>query len=154
MQPYPYVITISSEKGGGGKTTLACNLAVYLRALRESLPVTILSFDNHFTIDRMFALEGQKLHGTVREMLEGQPAGALAHTGQYGVGYIPSSTAERLTPLLERFRDPRTLAGGAPGRSRAPRSGPGGRALPRRAPRAGPHPRHGRAVLNVVGQEK
>ncbi|KAA0888963.1 ParA family protein [Oryzomonas rubra] len=111
MQPYPYVITISSEKGGVGKTTLACNLAVYLRALRESLPVTILSFDNHFTIDRMFALEGQKLHGTVREMLEGQPAGALAHTGQYGVGYIPSSTAERLNPLLERFRDPRTLAG-------------------------------------------
>ncbi|QEM67474.1 ParA family protein [Geobacter sp. FeAm09] len=111
MQPYPYIITISSEKGGVGKTTLACNLAVYLRALRESLPVTVLSFDNHFTIDRMFGLEGQKVRGTVREMLEGEPAGALAHTGQYGIDYIPSSTAERLSPLLERFQDPWTLAG-------------------------------------------
>jgi cellulose biosynthesis protein BcsQ len=107
MQQYPYTITISSEKGGVGKTTLACNLAVYLKAMRDNLPVTILSFDNHFTIDRMFALDGQEPTGSVLEMLEGEPAGDLVRSGQYGVGYIPSST--RLSGLHARFKDPLTL---------------------------------------------
>ena len=89
MQSYPYIVTISSEKGGVGKTTLATNLAVYLKALREELPVTILSFDNHFTIDRMFELKGQPLKGTVHDMLMGAGAAGIIHTGQYGVGYIP-----------------------------------------------------------------
>jgi len=107
MQQYPYVITISSEKGGVGKTTLASNLAVYLKAMRDDLPVTILSFDNHFTIDRMFELKGQKLHGTVHEMLQGVQARELVHTGQYCIGYIPSST--ELSDIHERFKGPMTL---------------------------------------------
>ncbi|MCK4508224.1 MAG: P-loop NTPase, partial [Desulfuromonadales bacterium] len=49
----PYIVTISSEKGGVGKTTLATNLAIYLKALHEDLPVTLLSFDNHFSVDQM-----------------------------------------------------------------------------------------------------
>ncbi len=57
MEPgRPFVITIASEKGGVGKTTLATNLAVYLKALAEDLPVTIVSFDNHFSVDNMFAI--------------------------------------------------------------------------------------------------
>ena len=54
--PSPYIVTISSEKGGVGKTTLATNLAIYLKALHEDLPVTLLSFDNHFSVDRMFRI--------------------------------------------------------------------------------------------------
>ena len=46
----PFVVTVASEKGGVGKTTIATNLAVYLKALHEDLPVTIASFDNHFSI--------------------------------------------------------------------------------------------------------
>ena len=57
MKNYPYVITVSSEKGGVGKTTLATNLAIFLKALDENLPVSILSFDNHFTVDKMFAIK-------------------------------------------------------------------------------------------------
>ncbi len=108
MENYPYIITISSEKGGVGKTTLATNLAIYLKAMREDMPVTILSFDNHFTIDRMFELKGQQTGGTVHELLMGEKAADLVRTGQYGVGYVPSST--ELGDIHERFKGPMTLA--------------------------------------------
>jgi cellulose biosynthesis protein BcsQ len=108
MQNYPYIITIASEKGGVGKTTLATNLAIYLAAMREDLQVTILSFDNHFTIDRMFEISGQPSRGTVHELLLGEGSADLTLTGQYGVQYIPSSS--ELGDIHERFKGPMTLA--------------------------------------------
>jgi chromosome partitioning protein len=88
---HPYVITVSSEKGGVGKTTLATNLAIFIKALDEDLPVSILSFDNHHTVDRMFEIKGQPLTGDVAGFLLGANGSDLLHTGQYGVNYIPSS---------------------------------------------------------------
>jgi cellulose biosynthesis protein BcsQ len=86
----PFVVTIASEKGGVGKTTIATNLAVYIKALREDLPVTIASFDNHFSVDQMFAL-GPRPKNSVADLLSGDIAGELAVLGQYGVQYIASS---------------------------------------------------------------
>lgn len=108
MSNFPFIITISSEKGGVGKTTLATNLAIYLKALREDLPVTIFSFDNHFTIDRMFQIREQGAQGTVHEMLMGESVSTLVRSGQYGVNYIPSSN--ELGDINERFKGPMTLA--------------------------------------------
>ncbi len=108
MSDFPFIITVSSEKGGVGKTTLATNLAIYLKGIREELAVTIFSFDNHFTVDRMFRLKEEPHNGTVREMLMGEAISNLVIPGQYGVGYIPSS--KELEDLRESFRGPMTLA--------------------------------------------
>ncbi len=107
MNNFPYILTISSEKGGVGKTTLATNLAIYLKAMLEDLQVTIISFDNHFTVDRMFELNGQKPQGTVEELLTGVKGLHLLHQGQYGVNYIPSS--HNLTNLYHGFKGPMAL---------------------------------------------
>ena len=105
---YPYVITVSSEKGGVGKTTLATNLAIFLRALHEELPVSIFSFDNHFSVDKMFEFKGQAPRGTVADLLLETPGCDLLHTGQYGINYIPSSST--LNDLKGAIRSPMTLA--------------------------------------------
>lgn len=104
MSGIPFVLTVASEKGGVGKTTLATNLAVYLKALREDLPVTVVSFDNHFSVDNMFAI-GAHRGTSVAGLFTGTPPAQLQQLGEYGVQYFAS--ARSLTPPDD---NPRHLA--------------------------------------------
>ncbi len=104
----PYIVTISSEKGGVGKTTLATNLAIYLKALHEDLPVTLLSFDNHFSVDQMFRINKQTARGDVGDLFTGSNPDSLVETGEYGVQFIPSS--KQLHILRRELDDPSALA--------------------------------------------
>lgn len=104
----PYIVTISSEKGGVGKTTLATNLAIYLKALHEDLPVTLLSFDNHFSVDQMFRINRQPAKGNVSNLFSGSNPDNLIEIGEYGVQFIPSS--KQLNDLRRELDDPTALA--------------------------------------------
>lgn len=85
------VLTVTSNKGGVGKTTVAANLAVYLRALREDLPILLLGLDEQPLIDRMFAIGPRSSTPNVAGALREGSFVSAVRLGQYGVHYVPSS---------------------------------------------------------------
>lgn len=116
-------LSVTSNKGGVGKTTIAANLAVYLRALREDEPVLIFGFDDQTTLDRIFYLTtpgdvpGARPHplGALAEphygaFVEDDLAAGLRESnlqrvtrfGQYGVDHVPSC---RDVPTLRSLLD-------------------------------------------------
>jgi chromosome partitioning protein len=102
------VIAVASNKGGVGKTTVATNLAIYLRALHEDLPVLVVGLDDQAVLDRMFRVhppvvgEGNLKHGFAERSLD-----RVIQLGQYGIHFVP--TAPDLDALKARAADPGTL---------------------------------------------
>ncbi len=103
--PRPFrVVTVASNKGGVGKTTVAANLAVYFRALREDLPVLVVGLDDQLTLDQMFALESGPPAANVASAIRRGNLSSAIRLGQYGVHYVPSS--EDLFDLKRETDDP------------------------------------------------
>jgi cellulose biosynthesis protein BcsQ len=102
------VLAVCSNKGGVGKTTVATNLAVYMKALHEDLPVLLVGLDDQSVIDRMFRLrpagpgEGNLKHGWAERSLD-----RVIQLGQYGVHFVPTPPDTAL--LKARAEDPQTL---------------------------------------------
>jgi cellulose biosynthesis protein BcsQ len=98
------VISVVSNKGGVGKTTVATNLAVYLRAMREDLPILLLGLDDQPAIDRMFEIEPRAGQPTIAEALRTGSLAPAIRLGQYGVHYAPTSA--RTCDLKREISDP------------------------------------------------
>lgn len=102
-------VAVASNKGGVGKTTLATNLAIYLRALREDQPVALVGLDDQGTLSRMFEIEppgpgqGNLKHGWAERNFD-----RVLRLGQYGIHYVPPPPDVAL--LKARAEDPRTLS--------------------------------------------
>lgn len=107
--PRTRVVAVVSNKGGVGKTTVATNLAIYLRALREDLPVLLLSLDDQLVVDRMFALEPVReedpnlKHAWAERCLD-----RAVRLGEYGVHFVPSPP--ETAGLKSRAENPETLS--------------------------------------------
>jgi cellulose biosynthesis protein BcsQ len=100
-------VSVVSNKGGVGKTTIATNLAVYIRALHEELPILVIGLDDQNLVDRMFALEPGPPERTIADALLSGDLLRAVRLGQYGVHYVPSPV--ELSELRERIRDPLQL---------------------------------------------
>jgi cellulose biosynthesis protein BcsQ len=98
------VVTVTNNKGGVGKTTLAANLAVYFRALREDLPVLFLALDDQPLPDRMFDLGGEAPRETMATALRRGRLDPAIRLGQYGVHYLP--TSPEIGELKRKIDDP------------------------------------------------
>src|SRR5688572_24592970 len=108
-RPAAKVVAVVSNKGGVGKTTVATNLAVYLRALHEELPVALVTLDDQSIVERMFRLApaasgaGNLKHGWAERTFT-----RVLELGQYGIQFVPPPPDTG--PLKSRAQDPRTLA--------------------------------------------
>lgn len=101
------VVSVVNNKGGIGKSTVACNLAVYLRAIHEDLPILVLSLDDQSPIDRMFRIQGTPERASLTTALREGTLEPAIRPGQYGIHYVP--TCRRITELKRSLDDPAFL---------------------------------------------
>lgn len=98
------VVCVTSNKGGVGKTTIATNLAVSLRALRPDVPVLFLGLDDQMFVNRMFSLHYVLEGGSVATALRAGSFEGAIRLGQHGVHFVPASPA--ISELKPELSDP------------------------------------------------
>ncbi|AJF06161.1 ParA family protein [Geoalkalibacter subterraneus] len=82
-----FAIAVAGITPGVGKSTIALNLAIYLKAFREDLPVTLISLDPHFNVADFLSISGEGLCGG-GDLFSGSSFAEAAHLGQYGVQFL------------------------------------------------------------------
>ena len=82
----PYVVVVTAPSSGVGKSTLAGNLVVYLKALNEELPVAYASFDAQANVGEMFALSSG-IAAPLSDLQQGIPFEKLLTFGEFGVEF-------------------------------------------------------------------
>ena len=104
LGPSARVLSVVNNKGGIGKSTIATNLAVHLRALHEDLPILVLSLDDQSPVDRMFRLDDQPPGESLTEALRRGTLERAIRLGQYGIYYVP--TCRHVSELKREIDDP------------------------------------------------
>ncbi|PLX87470.1 MAG: hypothetical protein C0618_06520 [Desulfuromonas sp.] len=100
-----FVVTVAALRSGTGCSTLAANLAVYLKALREDLPIRFFSCDPATDAPCMFSL-GEGAVPSIDEWLSGDSEGPDFCCGQFGVEYLARCRAHSsaVSPSSLRIR--------------------------------------------------
>ncbi len=112
-QTSPYVIVLAAAASRVGRSTLAGNLAVYLKGLAEDLPVAVISFDPGYDPSQTFALPGNPAT-SLDDLSAGLGLETQLTLGQFGVEYmaaglLPPITAPQLRRLLRESNFPGIL---------------------------------------------
>jgi cellulose biosynthesis protein BcsQ len=108
-EPAAKVVAVVSNKGGVGKTTVATNLAIYLRALHEELPVALVTLDDQSIVERMFRLAPPTAGaGNLKHGWSERSFSRVLELGQYGIQFVPPPPDTGA--LKSRAVDPRTLS--------------------------------------------
>ena len=99
----PYVVLVTGTSAGVGKSTLASNLTVYLKALAEDLPVAYASLQAGADVDAMFRL-GALPNYSLADLQHGVPFVQLFKLGQFGVDYCAAPAVEQRPESVQFLR--------------------------------------------------
>jgi len=97
MTGAPFVVVLAAATVGAGQSTLAENLAVYLKGLAEDLPVALISFDPGQDPAQTFEIAGQQAV-EVSKLFAGDGLEARLTLGQFGVEYLVAGVLPDIKP--------------------------------------------------------